>query len=295
MLDGPIDRVLRYPVWLGLVLLSVGFTIHYLGVQSVRNLGGDGARLFGVTTTALDLTPDPGGGELFGAQLFVGALRMVYGILSMVGLLLTVAGLCSVVVGLAVIRRQFLGRAGRRLTGVLTDPGQFVVLVGSLALVAGVLTNPLVRGIVVNTVTFTAMAAPVFFLSLAAVVSLERRSGPVTSVLVVWPLAVGTLFLSVVTGTFASPATAALVRQLTGGIVRFLLLNLFSIGGLNDVLVRVFELEGVGFLAFWAGVDAVVGVTLGLASRRYRAVSIEAPVQWVRDALTGEPDRKSAR
>lgn len=273
----PIDRAMRYPIWFGLVLLSAGFALHYLGVQAVRDLGVSDAALFELTPIVLGLQLGGAEGDLLGAQLFVGAFRAVYATVSTLGLLMTLLGFASIAVGLGFVRRRTIGRGASRLRVALTDPRQVAVLAALVALVLALVVSPLVRTVFTNAVAFTAVAGPVFALSRLSMVRVERRAGPAVTVLVVGPLAVATVLLSAIAGAFASPATVAFMQRVTSAAVQFLLATVFAALGVDTLLVRVFELEGPGFLAFWAGVDVVLGVALGAASLRYGSRVLALP------------------
>jgi len=292
MAYGTFDRVLRYPVWLGVVLLSTGLAVHYLGVQSLRNLGVD-AQLFRPTpvlSSPLSVTP-----EQFGVKLFVSAFHILYAAASTFGLVITVVGATSIVFGLLFIRRRTFTRSVKHVGAVASDPYQLAVLALAAGSVVVLAVSPLLRSAVSNLVLFTTASVPVFVASLLSVLRLERRAGPVTTVVLVGPLTVATVFLSVIAGALASPATAAFVRRGTAEIVRFLLVNVFGIVGLDRFLARIFELQGVGFFAFWVGVDVVVGVAFGVASLRYPTISLGSVTRRVRSAATdesyGEPRR----
>lgn len=276
---GPIDRVARYPVWLGVVLLTCGFTISYLSTQAMQNLGMKQAGTIKLTPGAID----PGKADLLSSQLFSTTLRAVYRGLSSLGVLLTIIGLCSVLIGVVFVRRRLLMSAGKRLISALAKPRRFVLLWGLLAFVAGVVSSPLFQKVVVNIVLFLVAGAPVFFVNLLILANIEQRTGSVTTVLFVWPFAVGVPLLSVIAGTLASPATGEFVRWVTSRVVRFLLSTVLSIGDLNQVLMRVFELEGGGFLAFWVAVDFIIGVMLGIASQYYRLISLDVLTSWIPD------------
>lgn len=293
MAYGTFDRVMRYPVWIGAVLLSTGLALHYLGVQSLRNLGVD-APLF-QPAPVVNSPLVPGSSEQFGANLFVSAFHILYAAASTFGLVVTVVGVSSLGFGLIFIQGRTVARSVKHVGAVATDPYQLAVLALASGSVVALAVSPLLRSVASNLVLFTTASATVFVASVLSVLRLERRAGPVTTVALVGPLTVATVFLSVIAGALASPATAAFVRRVTAGIVWFLLATVFAAVGLDRVLTRVFELQGAGFFLFWVGVDVVVGVAYGIASLRYPTVSIGNVTQRVRSVATEERSGGSRR
>jgi hypothetical protein len=176
-----------------------------------------------------------------------------------VGLIATLFG-----VGSLLVVALYLNRVG--ISGAIRAGWMAVAAVAFG--VALVLSEPF-RVIVFEALTFVVVAVTVAALSGAALFLLQERTGPLLEVLVLGPLAVASVFLSVILGGLATPTLGRPIGEFTAAVVRFLLLEVLTVGGLNRVLQDLFELDAVGTVAFWIAVTVLLGWGLAIAARRY--------------------------
>jgi hypothetical protein len=254
-----LNRLVGRPLWLGLIALFVGLPTYLLSVQAIRRgwrpdqpwldpvpvVNPSTANLWDVGTggSALDLTD----------QLAYSGFALAANL----GLVTTFLGVGLVFVVALYLNRLTIGGAVR---------ATWVVLAAVVVGVVLVVHEP-IRVLLFEALTFVVVAGTVAGLSAAALLLLQERTGPVLDVLVLGPLAVAGVFLSVVVGGLATPTLGRPIGDVTAVVVRFLLLEVFSVGGFNRVLEDVFELDAVGTVVFWVAVTVILGWVLALAVR----------------------------
>lgn len=104
-----------------------------------------------------------------------------------------------------------------------------------------------------------AVAVPAAVLSL----TVARRGGRLSTVLLAYPLGVTALCLPPVVAAFYWPPLADRVFPSSYALAVWLLDNPLSVGGLGSFLREEFRLAGVGYVGMWAGIATVAGWTLG--------------------------------
>lgn len=256
-----LNRLVGRPLWVGVVSLLVGLPTYLLSVQAIRRgwrpdqrwldpvpvVNPSKASLWdlGADSAALDLTD----------QLAYSGFAMA----ANVGLATTVLGVGMLFVVAIYLNRLTIRGAIRATWTVLA-----VAAVGVLLLI-----NEPIRVFVFEGLTFVVVAGTIAGLSAAALLLLQERTGPLLDVLVLGPLAVAGVFLSVVLGGLATPTLGRPIAAVTVAVVRFLLLEVLSVGGFNRILEDVFELDAVGTVVFWIAVTVVLGWGLALVVRYF--------------------------
>ncbi|SEW26847.1 hypothetical protein [Halobacterium jilantaiense] len=104
-----------------------------------------------------------------------------------------------------------------------------------------------------------AVAVPAAVLSL----TVARRGGRLSTVLLAYPLGVTALCLPPVVAAFYWPPLADRVFPSSYALAVWLLDNPLSAAGVASVLREEFRLAGVGYVWMWAGIATVAGWTLG--------------------------------
>ena len=104
-----------------------------------------------------------------------------------------------------------------------------------------------------------AVAVPSAVLSL----TIARRGGRLSTVLLAYPLGVTALCLPPVAAAFYWPPLADRVFPSSYALAVWLLDNPLSVGGVGSFLRAEFRLVGAGYVWMWAGIATVVGWTLG--------------------------------
>jgi len=105
-----------------------------------------------------------------------------------------------------------------------------------------------------------AVAVPCAVLSL----TIARRGGRLSTVLLAYPLGVTALCLPPVVAAFYWPPLADRVFPSSYALAVWLLDNPLSVAGVESFLRAEFRLAGFGYVWMWAGIATVVGWTLGL-------------------------------
>lgn len=254
-------RATRRPLWLGLFATLVGLPLYALSVRTIRlRWVPDLPWLAPVPLSSpvdVDLWNIASGTES------VGLIRqLVYSAFALganLGLGLSLLGATAIAAAVLVTRRELLRRV-LRLVGVFVP---FAVLVGLFVV------DERLRSLALELVVFLTVGGAVFALAVAGLLVLDDRIRGAFRILLLGPLATATVFLSVVSAGLASPTFGRPLADLTAGIVRFLLLNLLTVGGLNRLLSDLFELDAVGLFLFWAGVNALLGWVLAAVVAYY--------------------------
>jgi hypothetical protein len=256
-----LNRLVGRPLWLGLVALFGGLPTYLLSVQAIRRVWRPDQRwlepvpVVNPSTASLwDVGTGASGLDLTDQLAYSG-----FAVAANVGLVTTVLGLGTLLVVALYLRRITIANALRGGSVVIA-----VVVVGVVLIV-----NEPIRVLVFEALTFVVVAGTVAGLSAAGLLLLQERTGPVLDVLVLGPLAVAGVFLSVVLGGLATPTLGRPIGDITAVVVRFLLLDVLSVGGFNRILEDVFELDAVGTVVFWIAVTVVLGWTLALVVRYF--------------------------
>lgn len=256
-----LNRLVGRPLWLGVLSTFVGLPTYLLSVQAIRRgwrpdqrwlepvpvINPSKASLWdvGADPAALDLTD----------QLAYSGFAMA----ANVGLVATLLGVGSLLVVALYLNRVSLSGAIRAAW----------VAIAAVTVGAALIVSEPLRVVVFEALTFVVVAVTVAALSGAGLFLLQERTGPLLEVLVLGPLAVASVFLSVVLGGLATPTLGRPIGEFTAAVVRFLLLEVLTVGGLNRVLQDLFELDAAGTVAFWIAVTVVLGWALAIAVRRY--------------------------
>ncbi|WP_224332366.1 hypothetical protein [Haloprofundus halobius] len=116
-----------------------------------------------------------------------------------------------------------------------------------------------------STTGFLAVAAAslVATLSAALAVVFSRVGGRGTSVLFAYPSAMTALFLPPVVAALYSPTLSAVIFPGSQSVAVWILDNVLTVGGLNQVLRDQFTLEGFAYVLMWFGVAVPLGWLLG--------------------------------
>jgi hypothetical protein len=98
----------------------------------------------------------------------------------------------------------------------------------------------------------------------ALAVVFGRVGGRATSVFLAYPSGVTALFLPPVVAALYSPSVASVVFPGSQSVAVWLLDTVLSVGGLDVLLRRQFDLRGVAYVAMWFGLAIPLGWFFGL-------------------------------
>lgn len=131
--------------------------------------------------------------------------------------------------------------------------------------------NPWLVALAVEIGTILIAAGSVFLITGSALLAVSDRSGPVATILVVYPLGALAVVLPPIATALVSPTFRDVARGLTFDLTVWLLLNVLQPVGLSGPLQQLFDIEGPGFLMFWASLIVIGGWTVGLARHLHEA------------------------
>ncbi|MFC6735561.1 hypothetical protein ACFQEQ_04835 [Halolamina salina] len=172
-------------------------------------------------------------------------------------------GIPLVVIGYPLL---LLGFATRYYAGKLDSATTRLGIVGVVLVAAvawGLLTvGAWVRQFSTDGLVAVAAAGGVATVSAGLAVVFSRRGGRLTSVLFAYPAAT--------TAQFIPPVAAALNEQALAGVLTgstnlaiWILDNVLTVGGLNEMIRSRFALEGPAYVAMWFGIAVPLGWLLG--------------------------------
>ena len=155
-----------------------------------------------------------------------------------------------------------LDSAATRL-GILGAVLVSVVVWGVLSAVASYQFGT-VGTISLNAEGFLAVVAASVVATVSAVLAVlfSRVGGRGTSVLLAYPAAMTALFLPPVVAALYSPALAGVLTGSTN-LAIWILDNVLTVGGLNQIIRDRFALEGPAYVAMWFGIAVPLGWLLG--------------------------------
>ncbi|WP_053949323.1 hypothetical protein [Halolamina sediminis] len=159
-----------------------------------------------------------------------------------------------------------LGFATRYYAGKLDSATTRLGIVGVVLVAAvawGLLTvGAWVRQFSTSGLIAVAAAGGVATVSAGLAVVFSRRGGRLTSVLFAYPAATTALFLPPVVAALYSPALAGVLTGSTN-LAIWILDNVLTVGGLNEIIRSRFALEGPAYVAMWFGIAVPLGWLLG--------------------------------
>ncbi len=259
---------------LGVVGLPVGCLALLVNV-SVRRLlvtqGYGRVSLFGVPALQLDVPLLPFGNSSFHLGTWVAA--WLEGLLHAGILTAYYVSMGGITIGAVFTVIGFvMADDPRRLLGgielLARDRRVHVYLVFQL-LFWIVSFNPWLVALAIEVATILLAAGSVFLITGSALLAVSDRSGPVATILVVHPLGALTLVLPPIAAALVSPAFRDVARGLTFDLTVWLLLNVLQPVGLSGPLQQLFDIEGPGFIMFWASLIVIGGWAVG-AVRHFR-------------------------
>ncbi|GAB7095007.1 hypothetical protein JCM30237_21600 [Halolamina litorea] len=172
-------------------------------------------------------------------------------------------GLPLVVIGYPLL---LLGFATRYYAGKLdsaTTRLGIVGVVGLAAVVWGLLTvGAWLRQFSTDGLIAVAAAGGVATVAAALAYVFSSRGGRLTSVLFAYPAAMTALFLPPVVAALYSPALAGVLTGSTN-LAIWILDNVLTVGGLNQIIRDNFALRGPAYVAMWFGIAVPLGWLLG--------------------------------
>jgi len=159
-----------------------------------------------------------------------------------------------------------LGFATRYYAGKLDSATTRLGIVGVVLVAAvawGLLTvGAWVRQFSTSGLIAVAAAGGVATVSAGLAVVFSRRGGRLTSVVFAYPAATTALFLPPVVAALYSPALAGVLTGSTN-LAIWILDNVLTVGGLNEIIRSRFALEGPAYVAMWFGIAVPLGWLLG--------------------------------
>jgi uncharacterized membrane protein (DUF485 family) len=172
-------------------------------------------------------------------------------------------GLPLVLVGYPLLLLGFATRFyAKKLDSATTRLG----IVGVVALAAvtwGLLTVAAwVRQFSFDGIVAVGAAGAVATVSAGLAYVLSRRGGRWTSVLLAYPAVMTALFLPPVVAALYSPALAGVLTGSTE-LAIWILDNVLTVGGLNEIIRARFTLQGPAYVLMWFGIAVPLGWLLG--------------------------------
>jgi hypothetical protein len=138
-----------------------------------------------------------------------------------------------------------------------------VGVVGLAAVTWGLLTVAAwVRQFSFDGLVAVAAAGAVATVSAGLAYVLSRRGGRATSVVLAYPAAMTALFLPPVVAALYSPALAGVLTGSTE-LAIWILDNVLTVGGLNEIIRDRFALQGPAYVLMWFGIAVPLGWLLG--------------------------------
>lgn len=173
-------------------------------------------------------------------------------------------GLPLVVLGYPLLLLGFATRFYAKKLDTATTRLGIVGVVGLSVVAWGLLTAAAwVRQFSAEGLVAVAAAGAVATVSAALAVVFSRTGGRLTSVLLAYPAAMTALFLPPVVAALYSPTLGAVIFPESTNIAIWILDNVLTVGGLNDILRERFALEGAGYVLMWFGLAVPMGWLLG--------------------------------
>ncbi len=112
---------------------------------------------------------------------------------------------------------------------------------------------------------FIAVAAAGVVATISAVLARAfSRGGRVMTVFLAYPFAVTALFLPPVVAALYSPALAGVVFPRSESLAIWILDNVLTVGNVNEIIRRTFDLEGLAYVGMWFGIAVPIGWFLGI-------------------------------
>lgn len=240
--------------------MVVGVPIYFIPLQTLQSVWLDNHPVFVPVPFSA-----PGGGALnltspesFSLHaIFKQLLYLVFAFVANFGLAIAFLGSVLSLVGLGAAFRTETGVVLRVLASVIVG----TVAAGSVGVLLYV--SKLFRALVINTVSFVTTFGLVLVLLTAGLLWLEQEIEGSVRIVVLSPLASGAVFFAAIAGALSTPELQHFFTTIADGVVRFLLLKVFSIGNLNVALSQLFELQGIGYYLFYGVVNLLVGWMLG--------------------------------
>lgn len=159
-----------------------------------------------------------------------------------------------------------LGFATRFYAGKLDSATTRLGIVGVISLAAvtwGLLTVAAwVRQFSFDGIVAVGAAGAVATVSAGLAYVLSRRGGRFTSVVFAYPAVMTALFLPPVVAALYSPALAGVLTGSTE-LAIWILDNLLTVGGLNEIIRDRFTLQGPAYVLMWFGIAVPLGWLLG--------------------------------
>jgi hypothetical protein len=183
--------------------------------------------------------------------------KIAYGLWAALGVPLVALGYPLLIVGVLV---RF---NASRLDTATTRLGVVGVVLLSLLVWGALSAAAWLRDFPVDGLVAVVAASLVATVAAALAVVCSRVGGRGTTVLLAYPAGVTALFLPPVVAALYSPALAAVVFPGSQSLAVWLLTNVLTVGGLNDLLTARFDLRGLGYVAMWVAISVPLGWLLG--------------------------------
>lgn len=180
--------------------------------------------------------------------------------------LMLLCGVVFVGFGASFLNRMRVLAAFTRLSP--TMKAAFIVLSASIALyglIMLVFGDPTTRRLLVELIIAIGIGGTLFLLLASAWFSLYEDATPTVRIVAIYPLGIGAIVLPIVIAGLISPTFSIPIRVMSERIAILLLDTILAVGGVNAWLRATFDLEGLGYLAFWLVIVVLLGWVVGLA------------------------------
>lgn len=141
-------------------------------------------------------------------------------------------------------------------------------ILGVYAIVALAVYVPVLFRLFVELAVALAVGGTVVAVFGGAWLRLRERGGPVVRVALLYPLALGTIFLPVIATGLASPTFGPFLQRASTEVAIVLLDTVLAVGGFSDWLRATFQLTGINYFLMWLGVVFVAGWIVGIVAER---------------------------
>lgn len=138
---------------------------------------------------------------------------------------------------------------------------QWLVIITVLSAV--VVSNPLLVRFVVEVTLIVLVGGSILALTGGSAYLIYRRADTPLAVLALYPLLIAILLLPPAGVALVLPSLTAPFQEASRLVAMWILDNVLTVGGLNDIIRQSFRLEGANYFLMWVAIDVALGWIAG--------------------------------